>query len=124
MKDSLRDERMKILELLSKGIISVEDSERLLNAIGDSEEVVVLPTQKKAPFRMLKIFIEANDGDDVKIQIPVEFAKLLKSGNFDFDLEDTGIDIDSLLEMINSGSIGEIVNIKTGDGDTVRIFVE
>ncbi len=124
MKRNLRDERMKILELLSKGVISVDDSERLLNAIGDSQDDIITPAQKKAPFRMLKIFIDSADGDDVKIQIPVEFAKLLKSGNFNVDLGDTGIDIDSLIEMINSGSIGEIVNIKSGDGDTVRIFVE
>jgi flagella basal body P-ring formation protein FlgA len=40
------------------------------------------------------------------------------------NLEDMDIDIDTLIEMINSGAIGDIVNVKSADGDVVRITVE
>lgn len=127
-KDQLKEERMKILDLLSKGIINATEASELLSALeANQTNEVVVPTvvdSKKAPFRMLKILVDSQDGDVVKIQIPVEFAKLLKTGKFNVNLEDSDIDIDALLQMIQSGVVGEIVNIVSADGDTVRIVVE
>jgi hypothetical protein len=40
------------------------------------------------------------------------------------DTDDFDIDVDELIEMINSGIVGEIVNVKSADGDIVRILVE
>lgn len=127
-KDQLKEERMKILDLLSKGIISSDDAEKLLSAMEKGSEQTYAEQQviinKKAPFRMLKIFVDSNDGDVVRIQIPIEFAKLLKTGKFNMNLDSSDIDIDALLEMINAGVVGEIVNIQSADGDNVRIVVE
>ena len=127
-KDQLKEERMKILELLSKGIVSAEDAEKLLNAMDKSDEIkradAIVFDQKKAPFRMLKIIIDSEDGDKVRVQIPVEFAKLLKTGKFNVNLSENDIDIDALLDMISSGIVGEIVTIDSADGDKIRIVVE
>lgn len=128
-KDQLKQERLIILDMLSKGTIKADEAEKLLAALeGDkSNEAQAVPVYgegKKAPFRMLKILIDSNDGDVVKIQIPVEFAKLLKTGKFNVNLQDADIDIDALLQMINSGVMGEIVNVESADGDIVRIVVE
>lgn len=128
-KDQLKEERMKILEMLSKGIIKADEAEKLLAALegaSKAEEIFAQPvlSSKKTPFRMLKIFVDSNDGDVVKIQIPIEFAKLLKTGKFNVNLQDADIDIDSLIQMINTGVVGEIVNVESADGDVVRIVVE
>lgn len=128
-KDQLKEERMKILDLLAKGIIKADEAEKLLNALeigSNAPETSAIPVfgEKKPPFRMLKIFVDTNDGDVVKIQIPVEFAKLLKTGKLNMNLHDADIDIDALLQMINSGVMGEIVNVESADGDIVRIVVE
>ena len=128
-KDQLKEERMRILEMLSKGIIKADEAEKLLAALegaSKAEEIFAQPvlSSKKTPFRMLKIFVDSNDGDVVKIQIPIEFAKLLKTGKFNVNLQDADIDIDSLIQMINTGVVGEIVNVESADGDVVRIVVE
>jgi hypothetical protein len=124
-KEDLKVERMRILDLLTKGIINADQAEKLLNALEKSPDVAeAVVAQKKAPFRMLKINVDSNDGDVVKIQIPIEFARLLKSGKFNINLDDSDLDIDTLIEMINSGAVGELVNIKSSDGDVVRIVVE
>lgn len=127
-KDNLKEERMKVLDLLSKGIISADEAEKLLSAMDKSEEgskaEAVLVDQKKAPFRMLKILVDSEDGDKVRVQIPVEFAKLLKTGKFNVNLSDNDIDIDALLDMINTGVVGEIVSVDSADGDKIRIIVE
>jgi hypothetical protein len=124
----LKEERMKILELLSKGIVTAEEAEKLLaslNTDSSDENIEFLP-KKKNQFRMLKVFVDSADGDVVKIELPIEFAKLLKSNKkfMKIESEDLDIDVDMLIQMINSGAIGEIVNIKSADGDTVRITVE
>jgi hypothetical protein len=126
-KDQLKEERMKILELLTKGVITADDAEKLLSAIGDTpgNEDTQPNIQKKNQFRMLKILVDSADGDVVRIELPIEFAKLLKSKKFNIEsLDDMDIDVDMLIQMINSGAIGEIVNIKSADGDVVRIVVE
>ncbi|MCD8561978.1 MAG: DUF2089 domain-containing protein [Acholeplasmataceae bacterium] len=128
-RDQLKEERMKILDLLAKGIIKADEAEKLLTAlegIPQAPEVPGIPVfkDKKAPFRMLKIFVDSKDGDVIKIQIPIEFAKLLKTGKFNVNLQDADIDIDSLIQMINAGVVGELVNVESADGDYVRIVVE
>jgi hypothetical protein len=124
-RDNLKEERMRILDMLQKGIIKPEEAETLLSTLerADTAEEVVL-SNKKAPFRMLKIYIDSNDGDVVKVQIPIEFAKLLKTDKFRSNLKGTDIDIDAILEMINQGVVGDLVNIQSGDGDVIRVVVE
>lgn len=125
-KDQLKEERMKILELLSKGVISTEEAEKLLVAMSGSEESFTkeVVAQKKAPFKMLKILVDSNDGDKVRMQIPVEFSKLLKTAKFKSSIGSTDIDIDAIVEMISQGMDGEIVNVESSNGDIVKIVVE
>lgn len=114
-----KNERMKILEMLKDGIISVDDAEKLLNAIDGTDSI---ETKNKA-FKMLKINVDSQNGDEVRMQIPIEFVKLLKGNNFNTNLRDYNIDIEQLIEMIEAGALGEIVNVNSG-GDKVVIIVE
>ena len=80
---------------------------------------------KKDQFKLLKVYVDSADGDEIRVELPIEFAKLLKSGSIkQLDKEGLDIDIDMLIQMINSGVVGELVNIKSADGDIVRITVE
>jgi hypothetical protein len=124
-RNEYKEERMKILELLAKKIVTAEEAENLLSSIGADEEEQVVQVEKKNQFKMLKIIVDSADGDKVNIQLPIEFAKLLKSNKFaNLNTGDLDLDIDQLIEMIQSGASGELVNINSADGDTVRILVE
>lgn len=123
----LKQERMKILELLSKNVINADQAEKLLAALSTKNEIEdnLKVIDKKNQFRMLKIYVDSSDGDQVRIQLPIEFAKLLKSKKImKIDTDDFDLDIDELIGMINSGVVGEIVNIKSEEGDIVKIVVE
>lgn len=115
-----KEERMKILEMLKEGIINAEEAEKLLSAIDGEDEI--LPNKRK--FKMLKVYVDSDDGDKVRIQIPIEFARLLKSDKFNVNLSNVDLDVDQLIQLIDSGVVGEIVNIDSADGDKVRIVVE
>ncbi|HOO44221.1 MAG TPA: hypothetical protein PKU69_04030 [Bacillota bacterium] len=126
-KAELKEERMKILELLSKGIITADEAEKLLAALsaGDAEPEIISAPKKKDQFKMLKVLVDSADGDEVRIELPIEFAKLLKNKKLThIDDADLDIDVDSLIQMINAGVVGEIVNVKSADGDIVKIVVE
>ena len=119
-----KSERMKILELLSKKVISAEEAEKLLSALNEDNNQVQR-VEKKSQFRMLKILVDSADGDNVNIQIPIEFAKLLKTKKFmNLNSNDFDLDIDELIDMIQTGAYGELVNITSADGDKVKIVVE
>ncbi len=125
-QENLKNERMKILDLLQKGTITAEQAEKLLSSMGETiPEPKGFLVDKKAPFRMLRIKVLSAEGDNVNVQLPIEFAKLMKSKKFKLDaLEDVDIDVDALIEMINAGVIGEIVNVQSAEGDIVKITVE
>lgn len=116
----LKEERMKVLEMLKENIITVEEAEKLLNAIDSNDEVLV---REKNKFKMLKVIIDSTDGEKVRMQIPIEFAKLLKSDKFNLNLDKANINIDELIAMIDSGVMGDLVNIDA-DGNKVTIRVE
>lgn len=124
--NDLKAERLKILELLSKNVINAEQAEKLLNSLGANEEKEETQVvNKKNQFRMLKILVDSADGDEVRVELPIEFAKLLKSKKImKVDTADFDLDIDELIGMINSGVMGEIVNVKSADGDIIKILVE
>ncbi len=126
-KKDLKEERMKILELLSDGIISPDQAEKLLNALQAEEEYPVAEKgpKSKSQFRMLKIHVDSHEGDKVRMELPIEFAKLLKSKKFKLDsIDELDMDVDELIDMINSGVVGEIVNVTSSEGDVVKIIVE
>ena len=126
-KKDLKEERMKILGLLSDGIITPDQAEKLLNALnaGDEVESIVESPKKKSQFRMLKILVDSHEGDKVRMELPIEFAKLLKSKKFKLDsIDEFDMDVDELIDMINAGVVGEIVNVTSSEGDRVKIIVE
>lgn len=124
-KDHLKEERIKILDMLSSGTINAKEAEELLSALEGKEEVnATFIEKKKGPFKLLKILVNSEDGDKVDVKIPVEFAKLLKNKKFQANFGDADIDVDAIIDMVTQGLEGEIVNIESGDGDTVKIIVE
>src|SRR5690606_16344768 len=129
MSDNLKEERLKILELLQEGKVTPEQAESLLAVLMEKAPTPNHPeastAAKKGPFRMLKIMVDSEDGDKVRVNVPVEFAKLLKKGRFgNVNLDNLEIDLDSIIDMVQTGLNGELVSVDTEDGDHVKIIVE
>ena len=133
-------ERMKILEMLKDGIITVDEAEDLLKTIDsvDEETVPQEEVTKNNNLRMFKIKVTSHKGDNVNISIPVAFLKAaIASGNFDnivnksvkingvdHGLISENIDVDMLIACIDNDYVGNLVDVTTSQGDIVKIYFE
>lgn len=127
----MSQEKLKILEMIQNGTISPKEGAELLGAVGKEK---IEPPKTKQAFKMFRIKILSHDGDKVNVSIPLEFAKIALSGSGtsgkrfmkmdklkDMDID---LDFDMILDMIEQGTDGKIVDIESSDGDTVKIFIE
>ena len=87
---------------------------------------VVTTTQKNIDQLVFKIRIQSANKDKVNINLPLSIVKLFaKDGELKM-LKDKNIDIDinQLIALVEQGIVGELVDIESAGGDTVKINVE
>ena len=123
----MSDDRLRILEMIQNKTITAAEGADLLKALDVADNKITVVNKKNA-FKMFKIKVLSADGDKVNVQIPIEFARVaLKSGKgvMKIDqIESFDLDIDAILDMIDSGMLGKIVDIESADGDIVEIVIE
>ena len=100
---------------------------------GKKEESIVsiLPEEKRKDIgkMMIRIIIDSADGDHVRVNLPVMLVKIAidtgmslpQVGN---DEVMKSIDFVQIFNMIELGVIGNLVEIESGDGSVIKIFVE
>lgn len=76
---------------------------------------------------LLRVNIDSNDGDKVRINVPYKLGLvLMQSGAVGDKNSDAlkNIDFKQIAEMVKMGILGPIVDIESADGDKVTITVE
>lgn len=77
---------------------------------------------------VLRILVNDNRGDNVRINVPLSLAKALvdagsgtsvKIGSSDL----SGIDFNTIIDLVERGAIGRLMEVETGNGETVVIEV-
>lgn len=108
--------------------ISIDE---LLGSAKKPETEVVAIQERDTSKMLLKIVVNSKDGDKVRVNLPIALLKMgldmgIKSPNiantkgFDF----SSIDFEQLLDMVEQGVIGKLVEVESADGDIVEIYVE
>lgn len=92
--------------------------------------VQMVETEHRKPIQdmVLKLVVDSADGDQVKINLPMALVQIAA---------DTGVGMpqmngkacqdiawEQILQMVQQGVVGNLLEIESSDGDTVRIFVE
>jgi hypothetical protein len=116
------DERRRVLEMLRDGRISVEEAERLLDALDTG------PAPGGAPPRFLRVQVSGHRGDKVDVALPLALAdvavRLLPKG-LRLSLGGEELDVARLLaDLRTGGAAGTLVDARSPTGDHVRISVE
>ena len=102
------------------------------NEVRICNEVRVVPAgqRKNIDELVLRIKINSVAGDKIRVNLPVGLIRALSSsglvvtgslGNSDA-LKD--IDWEKILQLVENGTVGKIVEMESKDGDTVEIVVE
>ncbi len=100
---------------------------------GKKEEpiVTVLPEEERKDIdkMMLRIIVESKNGDHVRVNLPMALVKVTLEMGMNMPQINgnealSGIDFTQILKMVELGAIGNLVEVESGDGDTVKIFVE
>ncbi|MGD2174132.1 MAG: hypothetical protein PVJ27_01925 [Candidatus Brocadiaceae bacterium] len=143
------ENRMKVLEMLAAGRVSVDEAEKLLAklepntspsgvpAVADAEAPVTMPAAErpvpKNP-RYLRIMVESAGGDRVNVRIPTALIRTgIKLGALlpekaRMELNGKGIDLAALSDMDTEELVEALaaltVDVDSANGDQVRIFCE
>jgi len=134
----LNEERIKILEMVKEGKINPDEAALLLEALDTDQKPPTakppanqVPASKtttiSGPGKYLRILVTDTDTNKarVHVRIPLKLVKAgLKAGaNFSPEIE--GMDMETLMEFINAGEIGPIVDVvDEKDGEHVEISIE
>lgn len=97
--------------------------------IRETPKVVPAENRKDVDKMILKITVDSNDGDKVRINLPITIVKLMIDGGAKMP-EINGSDALKSVEwsqvfaLIEQGVIGKLVEVESSDGDKVNIVVE
>ncbi len=93
--------------------------------------VTLVPEEERKDIRdmLLRIVVDSADGDKVRVNLPLALVQVAMemgmempqiSGNDALK----NIDLNQIMELVRRGAVGNLVEVESADGDTVRIFVE
>lgn len=78
---------------------------------------------------LVRVYIDSVHGDNVKVTLPYlivkEIANVGKSiSSVVSGIDLSGVDFQTVFAMVEKGVLGEFVNVKSQNGDIVRVVVE
>lgn len=132
------EERKKVLEMLSKGTISVADAEKLLQKIGEpaSAETKAEANSSSEPTkpRFMRIVVDKPGQDQINIRMPLSFMRsgtgllAVLPATISEKLTELGVNFSAGHAMNERDWAQAIENmnidIEKGNGKKVRIFCE
>ena len=97
----------------------------------DEPVVSVLPEEQRKDIdkMMLRVQIESGNKDHVRVNLPIALVKVtLEMGMNMPQINGSealkNIDFAQIIKMVELGAIGNLVDIESADGNTIKVFVE
>lgn len=129
------EERIKILTMLQEGIINADQAEKLLEALGsartESKSQPITPAYDRPgggrPGKFFRVRVTDTDTGKtrVNVRLPVGLVGAGLKMGMKFSPEIEGIDPSVINEFLESGEIGQIVDVfDEEDGEHVEVFIE
>ncbi len=144
----MNEEISRILKMVEEGKIDSEKAMQLIEALkGGNKELITLEKESSnnnnnnysnnhsnSNFngKMLRIKVKSKEKDNVNVNLPLKFVSGMirtfgKIPNVNVNgMENVDMDAmtQTILEAIDGGMDGKIVDIQSGDGDIVEIVIE
>lgn len=98
---------------------------------GKTDEVKLVPVEERKGFDELTLRVKVNssDGDNVRVNIPLSLVTVCMEMGVDVTSNVNlggmkNVDLRKILDLVERGVIGKLMEVETGDGDLVEIVVE
>lgn len=122
----MESETKQILQMVSEGKLSVEEAHRILEAMDQQAQSTKVNERSKSP-RVFRLKVTEGDNVRVNLSVPTSLARVLWKlipRDTVCALNAEGVTLDSVLAMVNTNEIGNIINVDAEDGTRVEISVE
>ena len=133
------EDKKRVLKMIEEGKINAEEGLKLLEALesnpGEEVKLKKQPVVDENEFfkidknsskeKMIYIRVISSDGERVKVNIPIGFFKVLGSNSLmgSANLDKYNIDINSIIDAVENGFEGRLVEVNSDDGDRVIIEI-
>ena len=127
MDYKMKEEIKRILKMVEDGKIDMDKASELIEAINKPANVEQLSVSRNLD-KMLKVRVLSSTEDTVNVNVPVKFLKAIGNAVNNIKIpgvsDAEGIDIKMIMEAIDSGLEGKIVDVKSSNGDIVEVTIE
>ncbi len=129
----MKEEIAKVLTMVQEGKIDADKGAELIQVLKGKEETGNTRLEKPTKYldKTLKVRIVSAEEDNVTVNLPIKLVKVvLMAGHSiaasipEAEKYVKDIDINLIIEAIENELDGQIVDIKSANGDTVSVFIE
>ncbi|MEK4967033.1 hypothetical protein MKX29_04935 [Cytobacillus sp. FSL R7-0696] len=129
----MKEEITKVLTMVQEGKIDADKGAELIQVLKEKEEKESKQPESSSKYmeKVLKIRVKSSENDNVTVNLPIKLVKvvLLAGHNIAASIPESAkyvkdIDINLIIEAIENELDGQIVDVKSADGDTVSVFIE
>ena len=99
---------------------------------GENNEVKMVPVEQRKSLDELTLRVKVNSvaGDKVRVNLPMSLVKVAAEIGVDISGSINGVeslknlDLTKIIELVERGAIGKLVEVESAEGDIVEVVVE
>lgn len=129
----MKEEITRVLTMVQEGKIDADKGSELIQVLKEKEETGNKLFEKPTQYldKTLKIRVVSAENDNVTVNLPIKLVKVVLMAGHSIAasipqsekyVED--IDISLIIEAIENELDGQIVDIKSANGDTVSVIID
>jgi hypothetical protein len=129
----MREEIARVLTLVQEGKIDANKGSELIQVLKEKEEAGNKLLEKPTKYldKTLKIRVVSAENDNVTVNLPIKLIKVVLMAGHSIaasipqsEKYVKDLDINLVIEAIENELDGQIVDVKSANGDTVSVVIE
>jgi hypothetical protein len=129
----MKEEITRVLTMVQEGKIDADKGSELIQVLKEKEETSNKLPEKTTKYldKMLKIRVTSAENDNITVNLPIKLVKTLVMAGHSIaasipqsEKYVKDLDISLIIEAIEHELDGQIVDIKSANGDTVSVIID
>ncbi len=129
----MKEEIARVLTMVQEGKIDAEKGSELIQVLQEKDEAGNKLLEKPTKYldKTLKVRIVSTENDNVTVNLPIKLVKVVLMAGHSIaasipqsEKYVKDLDISLIMEAIENELDGQIVDIKSANGDSVSVFID